>query len=99
MATTDELGTLKPYFADGIAETEQEKIDELHAIFHRDFFENTVIIDGTPLKVKPYLYRNSKKDNLPADFELYYEKFVHVITRTIKGGKYKTSGKIREFRE
>ena len=25
------------------------------------FLENTVIIDGTPLKVKPYLYKNSKK--------------------------------------
>ena len=90
MTVADELGALKPYFADGVAETEQEKMDELHAIFHRDFFENTVIIDGTPLKVKPYLYKNSKKDNLPVDFEQYYEKFVHVITRTIKGGKYKT---------
>lgn len=45
------------------------------------------------------MYKNSKKDNLPVDFERYYEKFVHVITRTIKGGRYKTSGKIREFRE
>lgn len=61
--------------------------------FSSGFFENTVIIDGTPLKVKPYLYKNSKKDNLPVDFEQYYEKFVHVITRTIKGGKYKTSRK------
>lgn len=61
MTVADELGALKPYFADGVAETEQEKMDELHAIFHRDFFENTVIIDGTPLKVKPYLYKNSKK--------------------------------------
>ena len=99
MTVADELGALKPYFADGVAETEQEKMDELYAIFHRDFFENTVIIDGIPLKVKPYLYKNSKKDNLPVDFERYYEKFVHVITRTIKGGRYKTSGKIREFRE
>ena len=99
MTVADELGALKPYFADGVAETEQEKMDELYAIFHRDFFENTVIIDGIPLKVKPYLYKNSKKDNLPVDFERYYEKFVHVITRTIKGGMYKTSGKIREFRE
>lgn len=56
MTVADELGALKPYFADGVAETEQEKMDELHAIFHRDFFENTVIIDGTPLKVKPYLF-------------------------------------------
>ena len=44
MTVADELGALKPYFADGVAETEQEKMDELHAIFHRDFFENTVII-------------------------------------------------------
>lgn len=97
MTVADELGALKPYFADGVAETEQEKMDELYAIFHRDFFENTVIIDGIPLKVKPYLYKNSKKDNLPVDFERYYEKFVHVITRTIKGGRYKTSGKYGSF--
>ena len=57
MTVADELGALKPYFADGVAETEQEKMDELYAIFHRDFFENTVIIDGIPLKVKPYLYK------------------------------------------
>lgn len=37
MTVADELGALKPYFADGVAETEQEKMDELHAIFHRDF--------------------------------------------------------------
>lgn len=67
--------------------------------FSSRLFDNTVIIDGIPLKVKPYLYKNSEKDNLPVDFERYCEKFVHVVTRTIKGGKYKTSGKIREFRE
>ncbi|MCS3275655.1 hypothetical protein NXV08_12990 [Bacteroides fragilis] len=61
----DELGALKPYFADGVAETEQEKMDELYGIFHRDFFENTVIIDGIPLKVKPYLYKNSEKIIFP----------------------------------
>lgn len=37
MTVADELGALKPYFADGVAETEQEKMDELYAIFHRDF--------------------------------------------------------------
>lgn len=99
MAITDELGILKPYFADGVKETDQTKIDELYAIFYRDFFENTIIINGIPLKVKPYLYKNSKRDNLPFDFERYCEKFVHVITRTIKGGKWKTAHKIREFRE
>ena len=99
MGTTDELGALKPYFADGVAATEQNKMNVLYAISHRDFFENTVIIDGTPLRVKPYLYKNSKKDKLPTDFERYYEKFVHVITRTTKGGRRKTAGQIREFRE
>ena len=53
MTVADELGALKPYFADGVAETEQEKMDELYAIFHRDFFENTVIFDGITLIVKP----------------------------------------------
>lgn len=99
MVITDELGTLEPYFADGVAETDQDKVKELYAIFYRDFFENTITIDGIPLKVKPYLYKNSQKDNLPPDFEQYCEKFVHIITRTIKGGKQKTAGKIREFRE
>lgn len=99
MAAIDELGALEPYFADGVAVTDRNKLDKLYATFHQDFFENTVSLDGIPLKVKPYLYKNSKKDNLPADFERYYEKFVHVITCTIKGGKRKTAGKIREFRE
>lgn len=99
MGTKDELGALEPYFSDGIKETELDKIKELHTIFHQDFFEHTVVIDKTPLKVKPYLYRNSKKDNLSIDFERFYEKFVHIITRSIKGGKYKTASKIREFRE
>ena len=64
MAAKDELGALEPYFPDGVKETELDKIRELHAIFHRDFFEHTVMIDEIPLKVKPYLYKNSKKDNL-----------------------------------
>lgn len=61
METKDELGTLEPYFPDGIKETELDKIEELHAIFHRDFFEHTVVIDQTPLKVKPYLYKKQQK--------------------------------------
>ena len=65
MTATDELGTLKPYFADGVTETEQEKIEELHAIFHRDFFENTVTIDGIPLKVKPYCTKIVKRTIYP----------------------------------
>lgn len=99
MCKVDELGALKPYFEDGITEGDSSKITMLHAIFHRDFFENPVSIDGIPLKVKPYLYKNSKKDNLPLDFENYCEKFVHVITRTIKSSTRKMASNIREFRE
>lgn len=99
MSIIDELGVLGPYFRDGVTETDKDKMDELYRVFHADFFVNTVVVEDTPLKVKPYLYKNSRKDNLPIDFEQYYEKFVHVITRTIKNGKYKTASTIREFRE
>lgn len=99
MCKVDELGALKPYFEDGITEVDSDKIAKLHTIFHHDFFENSVSIDGVPLTIKPYLYKNSKRDNLPSDFEKYYEKFVHVITRTIKSSKQKMASNIREFRE
>lgn len=39
MTATDELGTLKPYFADGVTETEQEKIDEFMLSFIGTFLK------------------------------------------------------------
>lgn len=96
MSNEDVLQSLQPYFEDGISLGELDKIKELHDTFHRDFFENPVTIDGTTLKVKPYKYARSKKDGLPAEFEQFYEKFVHIITRDAKLRR-KGQSKHREF--
>lgn len=95
----DELDSLQPYFPEGVSVNDTEKINELYEVFKRDLIDNTLLIDDEPLNVKPYPYRNSKKDILPEDFERYNEKFVHVISRTIKAGRSKNSRMVREFRE
>lgn len=97
-SSDDVLGGLVPYFSEQISIDDIEKIDALHRIFQNDFFDNTVIVDGKELKIKPYKYSNNKKDSLPDEFSRYYEKFVHLITRTVKATNWKTASNIREFR-
>ena len=95
----DILGSLAPFYPDGVSAGDTEKVKALHDVFHNDFFVNQVNIGGVPLKVKPYKYNRSKKDNLPIEYENFYEKFVHIITRTVKANNWKTAPNIREFRE
>lgn len=95
----DILGGLAPFYPDGVSVGDIDKVKALHDIFHNDFFVNQVNIGGVPLKVKPYKYNRSKKDNLPIEYENFYEKFVHIITRTVKANNWKTAPNIREFRE
>ena len=75
----DILGGLAPFYPDGVSVGDIDKVKVLHDIFHNDFFVNQVNIGGVPLKVKPYKYNRSKKDNLPIEYEHFYEKFVHII--------------------
>lgn len=84
MSNEDTLQFLKPYFDDGVTINDLEKIRALHNVFHHDFFENIVTIDGNSLKVKPYKYSKSAIDGLPIEYEQFYEKFVHIITRDAK---------------
>lgn len=95
----DILGSLAPFYPDGVSVGDIDKVKALHDVFHNDFFVNQVNIVGLPLKVKPYKYNRSKKDNLPIEYENFYEKFVHIITRTVKANNWKTAPNIREFRE
>jgi hypothetical protein len=87
----DVLASLEPYF-DTINENEEDKLDELHAVFQSDFIDNTFSIDGKKLVVKRHVYI-PKKDGLPAHFTRYFEKFVHIITREDKTKQ----GKKRSF--
>lgn len=89
----DILASLKPYF-DEISEQEEEKLDELHAIFQKHFLDNPFRLNGKLVVVKRHPY-NPGKDGLPDHFAHYFEKFVHVITRTIDN---KRGIKEREFR-
>lgn len=98
MTGEDLLSTLEPYFTDGLSVSDIDKVKILHDIFEKDFFTDGVTIDGEKLKVKPYKYRGSNKDRLPVDYELFYEKFVHIITRSVKSSNWKTASSIREFR-
>ena len=51
--------------------------------------------------------KNNSKDKgqpnkgviIPIEYEKFYEKFVHIITRTVKANNWKTAPNIREFRE
>ena len=52
-------------------------------------------INGINVKVKIHPFNNAK-DNLPAHFSRYYEKFVHIITRKSDNKK---GSKKREFIE
>ncbi len=98
MTGEDLLSTLKPYFTDGLSVNDIDKVSVLHDIFEKDFFTDGVTIDGEKLKVKPYKYHGSNKDRLPVDYESFYEKFVHIITRSVKSSNWKTASSIREFR-
>ena len=97
MTEKDLLSSLEPYFADGIDVDDLDKVRTLHDIFERDFFTDGVMIDGERLEVKPYKYAGSDKDQLPEDYENFYEKFVHIITRTVKASPWKPAQSIREF--
>ncbi len=89
----DVLGSLQPYF-DSLSEHDEEKITELHAIFQDDFLDNPFYIENKQVIIKRHPYR-PKKDGLPNHFAHYFEKFVHVVTRT----KDKKRGiQTREFR-
>ncbi|MBR0300722.1 MAG: hypothetical protein IJQ93_10450 [Bacteroidales bacterium] len=97
MIEKDLLSSLEPFFAEGVDVGDLDKVNKLHDIFERDFFTEGVVIDGEHLIVKPYKYAGSDKDQLPREYENYYEKFVHIITRTVKASSRKTASSIREF--
>lgn len=89
----DILASLKPYF-DEISEHEEQKLDELHGIFQEHFLDNPFYLDEKLVLVKRHPY-NPGKDGLPDHFAHYFEKFIHVVTRSIDNKK----GLIRrEFR-
>lgn len=98
MADYDLLGMLQPYFDCNLSVDDKDKILELHKRFKDDVLINKVILDGTELVIKPYMYNRSHKDGLPEWFDGLLEKFVHVITRDIKEDKRKISKTVREFR-
>lgn len=89
----DVLGGLEPYF-DDLCEDDEDKIDELHAIFQDHFLDNAFYFEGKQVIVKRHIYRH-EKDGLPAHFSRYFEKFVHVVSRT---KDRKRGNKQREFR-
>ncbi len=78
---SDILAELKPYF-DSISLNDEEKIDELFAIYKSCFHYKTIEVKGLILSVKIHSY-NPRKDGLPDFFAGYYEKFVHLVTRKI----------------
>lgn len=98
MTAIDVLGSLEPYYKDGIQADDVEKVKALHGIFCKDFFTDGVYVDGERINVKPYKYSKSGKDKLLIDYEEFTEKFVHIITRTVKESTRKTASNIREFR-
>ena len=89
----DILDSLEPYFAK-VNEHDEAKLDELHAIFQEHFMDKPLYLDGKLVSVKRHVY-NPKKDGLPDYFAHYFEKFVHIVSRTIDTKK---SDKQREFR-
>ncbi|MCE1198072.1 MAG: hypothetical protein LWW85_03810 [Marinilabiliales bacterium] len=89
----DILDSLEPYFAT-VNEHDEEKLDELHAVFQEHFMDNPFYLDGKLVRVKRHVY-NPQKDGLPDYFTHYFEKFVHVVSRTIATKK---GNKQREFR-
>lgn len=89
----DVLGKLTPYF-DSLTENDEEKIDELHAIFQDHFLDNIFFKVNKRVVVKRHFYRH-EKDGLPEHFSRYFEKFVHIVSRTIDNKK---GQKKREFR-
>lgn len=97
MREIDILSSLQPYFIEDIDVNDIEKINELHERFKSDFFKDTVIVNGITVKVKPYKYSNSAKDGLPVKYEGFNEKFVHIITRTVKASTKKNASNIRVF--
>lgn len=84
------LDSLTPYF-DHVSVEEEEKIDELYALFEADFYAEPIVINGLTIKCKRHVY-NPSKDGLPGFYSRYYEKFVHLITREeppVKRGKFR----------
>ena len=51
----DILGSLAPFYPDGVSVGDIEKVQALHDDFHDDFFVNQVTIGGVHLRVKPYI--------------------------------------------
>jgi|WetSurMetagenome_2_1015567.scaffolds.fasta_scaffold328554_1 hypothetical protein len=98
IGTPDILDSIAPYFPTPININDEEKIDELFAVFQRDFFDNPFEIQGKKVKVKFYPYTKHKRDGLPEFYSNYYEKFVHLITREVKG-RTVVLPKQREFKE
>lgn len=96
MSEIDILAELQPYFSEPFTVVDEDKMDELFAVFQRDFFNAPITINGVNVKVKIHPYFNQIKDGLPAYFGGYYEKFVHIITREING-RLKISPKQRQF--
>ena len=80
------------------ASTSSTTSARIHVVFIDDFLNNTTILDGRTVKIKPYSYNKASKDKLPEWYNGLNEKFVHIITRDIKESKRKDSKKIREFR-
>jgi hypothetical protein len=89
----DILASLEPYF-DEVSELDEQKLDELHGIFQDHFLDNPFYIEGKLVVVKRHPYRPDK-DGLPDYFAHYFEKFVHIISRTSND---KRGVKTREFR-
>jgi hypothetical protein len=98
MESADCLDSLEPYFPYDLDVTNKSEIEKLHSVFCNDFLDGTVYIDDKQIKVFHYIYSKPEKDGLPLWFADMNEKFVHIITRDVKSGRYKTARKIREFR-
>jgi hypothetical protein len=96
MSDFEALSELAPYFSEPFSESEEEKIDELFSIFKRDFYEQPFSVDDIKVQVKIHPYTNHLKDGLPEFFCGYYEKFVHLVTREVKG-RLTISPKQRSF--
>ncbi len=89
----DVLDSLEPYFQ-SLTENDEDKLDEIHGVFQNDFIDNVFVLDGKKLVVKRHVY-NPIKDGLPCHFSRYFEKFVHIVTRSESSKK----GKKRLFQE
>ena len=85
MSAPDILEDLKPFFDKEITETDQVAVDQLADIFERDMIDVTIPMGDITLVVKRHKYSKADKDGLPEYFNGYYERFIHIITRTENG--------------